>query len=134
MLQLQVTDERGTVTSHIVTEFPLLIGRSSRAQVRLHSAGVWEEHAQIYPAESSRYPDQHRYVLQAVGQSLVSINGEIISGKELAIGDEILVGAARLTVSLAPPAQKRLAVHEWLVWGLLLLVVVCEALVILVAE
>ena len=134
MLQLHVTDERGTVTSHIATEFPLLIGRSSQAQVRLHSPGVWEEHARVYLAESSRYPNQHRYVLQAVGQSLVSINGEIISDKELAIGDEILVGAARLTVSLAPPAQKRLALHEWLVWGLLLLVVVCEALVILVAE
>ena len=134
MLQLHVTDERGTVTSHVATDFPLLIGRSSQAQLRLDAAGVWEEHARIYLAESARYPNQHRYVLEALGQSLVSINGEIISAKELAIGDEILVGAARLTVSLAPPAQKRLALHEWLLWGLLLLVVICEAVVILVAQ
>ncbi len=133
MLQLHVTDERGIVTSHIATELPLLIGRSAQAQLRLESAGIWEEHARIYLAESTRVPDQDRYVIESLGQSLVSVNGEITSAKELVIGDEILLGAARLTVSLAPATQKRLALQEWSVWSLLLLVVVCEAVLIILA-
>ena len=134
MLQLHVTDERGIVTSHIATEPSFLIGRSPQAQLRLDSSGVWEEHARIYLAESSDKPGQHRYVLEALGQSLVSINGQIVGGKELAIGDEILLGGARLSVSLAPPAQKRLFLQEWFVWCLLLLVVGSEAVLILLAE
>ena len=134
MLQLHVTDERGTVTSYLATEFPVLIGRSPQAQLRLDSAGVWEEHARIYLAESSRFPDQKRYVVEPLGQSLVSINGEISPARELAIGDEILIGGARLTVSLSPAVHKRLALHEWSVWGLLLLVVVGEAVLIFLAQ
>jgi hypothetical protein len=134
MLQLHVTDERGTVTSYLASEFPLLIGRSSRAQLRLDSAGVWEEHARIDLAESSRFPDQQRYVIESLGQSLVSINGAISAAKELAIGDEMVIGAARLIVSLSSARQKRLAVHEWSVWTLLFLVVGCEAVLIFLAE
>ena len=134
MLQLHVTDERGTVTSHIAAESSFLIGRSAQAQLRLDSAGVWEEHARVSLAESSRYPNQHRYIIEALGESIVSINGQIITAKELAIGDEILLGAARLTVSLAPPNQKKLVLQEWFVWCLLLLVVGCEAVLILLAE
>lgn len=134
MLQLHVTDDRGTVASHIATADSFLIGRSSQAQLRLDSAGVWEEHARVSLAESSRHPDQHRYIIEALGQSIVSINGQIITAKELAIGDEILLGAARLTVSLAPPNQKKLVMQEWFVWCLLFLVVGCEAFLILLAQ
>jgi hypothetical protein len=129
-----VTDERGTVTSHIATELPLLIGRSAQSHLRLDSAGVWDEHARIYLAESSRVPNQDRFVIESLGQSLVSVNGEITAAKELAVGDEILLGAARLTVGLAPASQKRLAFHEWSVWSLLLLVVLCEAVLIFLTE
>ena len=134
MLQIHVTDERGVVTSILATEFPLLIGRSPHAGLRLESSGVWEEHARISLVQSSRAPSEHRFFLESLGQSLVSVNGQITPTKELAIGDEILLGAARLTVSLAPAAQKKLAVHEWFVWGLLIIIVLVEATVIHFAQ
>ena len=134
MLQLHVTDESGVVTSIIATEFPLLIGRSPQAGLRLESYGVWEEHARISLIESTRAASEHRFFLESLGQSLVSVNGQITPSKELAIGDEVLLGAARFTVSLAPAAQKKLALHEWFVWGLLIIIVLVEGTVIHFAQ
>lgn len=129
MLQFHVTDDRGTVTAHKAEHFPFTIGRSARADLQLISAGVFEEHARIEFAldEQSSEP---RYFLNALGQSLLLVNGKPVPSRRLAIGDEISIGAVRLVVSLAPPLQTRLAFHEWVVWLILALVVVLEALII----
>lgn len=129
MLQLHVTDERGVVTCCIAESFPFLIGRSGEADLRISSGGVWEEHALIRlgASEGARH---ERFVIESVGQSLLSINGEITPSKIISIGDEISLGAARLVVSLAPARQSKLAWHESLVWAILLLVVALEAIVV----
>jgi hypothetical protein len=133
MLQVHVTDDRGAVTSHIVDRVPFLIGRSPQADLQVIAAGVWEEHASIQMADVGRI-GRNRFVIFAVQQGLLSINGEVIPSKELKIGDEISLGAARILVSLAPASQGRLALHEIAVWTLLVAVVLIEALVIQFAK
>ena len=136
MLQFHVTDERGTVTTHTATarEFPLTIGRSAHAGLRLNSAGVWEQHARIFLANSSAFPGQQRFIIESLGQTIVSINGSILPTKELSVGDEILIGATRLTVGLAPARQKKFSVHDFCFGLLLFLVVITEAVLIVLAR
>jgi pSer/pThr/pTyr-binding forkhead associated (FHA) protein len=129
MLQLHVTDDRGAVTAFQADRFPLIIGRSPQAHLRVTAAGVFEEHARIDLINPENTTGQ-RFMIEPIGQSLLSVNGSVIPSKQLAIGDEISLGAARLLVSLAPARQSRLALHESLVWALLLFVVVLEAFVI----
>lgn len=133
MLQLHVTDDRGAVTAFQADEFPLVIGRSPQAQLRISSAGVFEEHARIDLVRPESGTGE-RFVIQALGHSLVSVNGAVAASKQLAIGDEVSLGAARLVVSLAPARQGKLGLHESLVWGILLVVVFVEALVIHFAD
>ena len=129
MLQLQVTDERGAVTQHRADHFPFVIGRSPEAQLRLVAPGVWEEHASInlvdQPGRSAP-----RFLIESLRESLLTINGEAVRSKEISVGDEISVGAIRILASLAPARQTRLGWHEAIVWGLLICVVILEALVV----
>ena len=129
MLQLHVTDDRGAVTSHTVDNLPFLIGRSPQADLQIVAPGVWEEHAFIDLAESESAA-RKRFVIVPVRESLVAINGEVVAGKELHIGDEITLGATRIVVSLAPAKQGKLSLQELIVWALLLAVVIVEAAVI----
>ena len=129
MLQLHVTDDRGAVTSHTVDRLPFLIGRSPQADLQIVAPGVWEEHASIDLAESESAA-RKRFVIAPVRESLVAINGEVVAGKELHIGDEITLGATRIVVSLAPAKQGKLSLQELTVWALLLAVVIVEAAVI----
>jgi hypothetical protein len=133
MLQLQVTDDRGAVTSHVIDRVPFLIGRSAQADLQLVTPGVWEEHASIDLTDTDGV-GRERFVISAIGDSLLSINGDVISSKELRIGDEIHVGAARIVVSLSPARQKKLSLQELAVWMLLLVVVIVEAAVIQFAK
>jgi hypothetical protein len=129
MLQLHVTDDRGAVTTHQANTFPFLIGRSANAQLRFTAPGVWEEHARIRLAEEQGTKEK-RFFIEAAGHSLLSVNGEVASSQRLSIGDEISIGAIRVVVTLSPARQTALALHESMVWALLLLAVVGEALVI----
>jgi hypothetical protein len=133
MLQFYVTDDRGAVTSHIIDRGPFLIGRSARADLRLVTPGVWEEHASIDLTDTDG-EGRERFMISAVGESLLSVNGEVISSRELRIGDEIHVGAARIVVSLSPAKQKKLSLQELAVWTLLMVVVIVEAAVIQFAK
>jgi len=133
MLQLHVTDDRGAVTSHLVSELPFVIGRSQQASLQLVAPGIWNEHASI-ELTNTNAAGRERFVITALGESLLSVNGEVLPAKELKIGDEVILGATRILVSLAPPKQKRLARQEFGVSVLLLVVVILEALVIHVAK
>lgn len=133
MLQLQVTDERGAVTQHAADIFPFLIGRSPNAQLRLVASGVWEEHASISLIDQPGRPAP-RFIIEPVRESLLTVNGEAVRSKEISMGDEISLGAARILVSLAPGRQTRLGWHETAVWAILIFVVIVEAMIVQLAD
>src|SRR5688572_2416237 len=128
MLSLRVTDSRGTVTEHLAASFPYRIGRSAQAALRLEEAGVWENHAVIVLSEN------RRFVIRSEGESLLFRNGEPVRSVQLASGDELSIGAARVMVSLAPAGQKSLGLAEALVWLLFIAVATVQALVIARAQ
>ena len=129
MLLIHVTDERGAVAGYEVSEFPLTIGRSAQAGLSISAPGVFEEHARIQ-LTASKSGRGERFTIEALGSALISVNGSVLPAAQLAVGDEVSMGAARLVVSLAPAARKRLGLHETAVWSILLLVVAVESLVI----
>ena len=128
MLLLRVTDDRGVVTQHIAESFPFRIGRSVQADLRIEAAGVWDTHAVIVPGENSRF------LIRSEGESLLLRNGELVRSAQLASGDEFSIGAAWVLISLAPAAQKRLAMAEAVVWLLLLSVVALQTAVFTLAR
>src|SRR5688572_5838693 len=123
MMLLRVTDSRGTVTQHIAESFPYKIGRSPQADLKIEDAGVWEIHAVILPGENARF------LIRSEGESLLLRNGAPVLSVQLASGDELSLGAVRVTVCLAPARQKSLGFAEALVWGLLFVVAAAEAAV-----
>lgn len=129
MLQLLVTDEAGAVTAHYAEHFPFLIGRSQSVDLQVASAGVFDEHARIELAPENDATEA-KFFIHALGKSLLLVNGETVPSRRLHMGDEIRIGATRLFVSLAPARQSALAVHESLVWLLLVIVVFGEAALI----
>jgi pSer/pThr/pTyr-binding forkhead associated (FHA) protein len=122
-----VTDSRGAVTQHIADSFPYIIGRSTDSDLRVEAPGIFEKHASIHAGENARF------VIRAEGESFLLRNGESIRSAQLAPGDEITIGSARLLVSLAPARQKSLSRAEFVLWLLLAGVVNAEAVVIALA-
>jgi pSer/pThr/pTyr-binding forkhead associated (FHA) protein len=133
MLHLHVTDDRGMVSVHRAEQFPVLIGRSPEADIRISAAGVFEEHARLELASDDENPEA-KFYLHAVGQSLVLVNGEQVTTRRLIVGDEVSLGAVRAVISLSPPKQRPLALHESTVWVLLAVVAILEAVVIYLAQ
>jgi hypothetical protein len=127
MLLLRVIDSRGAVTQHFAERFPYRIGRSAQADLRIEAAGVWESHAAILPGENARF------LIRSEGESLLLRNGEPVQTAQLASGDELSIGAARVIVSLAPARQKSLVASEAIVWAFILAVAAVEAAAFLVA-
>ena len=127
MLLLCVTDARGAVTQHIAEKFPYRIGRSAQADLRIEASGVWENHAIILPGENSRF------LIRSEDESLLLRNGEPIRSSQLAAGDELTVGSARVLVSLAPARQKSLGFAEAMAWVLLVVVAAAELLILATA-
>lgn len=125
MLQFVVADGPAAgqaVTCHAV---PFTIGRRFGCDFQLSEPGVWEEHAEIVQDLKSG-----KFLVRPLGEALVLLNGERCDLRPILPGDELLLGAVRLTVSLAPIAQKALRGAEFGVWGLVALAAVLELLLI----
>ena len=116
MLQFVISDGPGEARTFLCAQFPFFIGRSLDAAVQLTAPGVWDRHAQV-----GRDSNSGELVIQPLGEAFLLINGTRSEGKTLAPGDEIQIGAVRLTVSFSPVIQRSLFLHElplWLILGL----------------
>lgn len=110
--------------SAVAAEFPFTIGRSSSAGMRLNSLGVWDVHVSIRVQEG-------RFFVQPEGQALLLVNGVRSEGGILRVGDELAIGAERVTVALAPAAQQGLSARETLNWLFIAAVVCTQVLLFL---
>ena len=128
MLLLRVIDGRGSVTQHVASSFPCSIGCSADSSLQVEAPGVWERHASIDLSASGKF------VLRAEPSALVLMHGQPIGERQLAAGDELFLGSARLLVSLSPPQQKSLASAEVVLWFLVLSTVVAEVILIVLGR
>jgi predicted component of type VI protein secretion system len=123
MLQLTWQDERGSGGSHIASKFPLVIGRSAAAGLRMEAPGVWDSHAVVRHDR-----DTSKFAIASGGEGALLVNGERVTEKVLKPGDRVQLGGAVILVSLAPARSASLRPREAAFWTLFCLILVLEIL------
>ncbi|MCX8108288.1 MAG: FHA domain-containing protein [Verrucomicrobiae bacterium] len=112
---------RGGEERFVAERFPLRIGRSANAEVRLEAEGVWHQHARIEfdPAEG--------FFAVAEPDALLVVNGERVQRVRLRRGDVLEVGAVKLRFDFAPVQPRNLRLHEATSWLLVAVLVAVQA-------
>jgi pSer/pThr/pTyr-binding forkhead associated (FHA) protein len=111
MVQLKVLSGKKAGTAWVARRFPVRIGRSSAANLRLEEDGVWDQHLQLdfNPAEG--------IVLSAQPNAPVAVNGQVVQQTVLRNGDSIDIGSSKLQFWLADTRQTDLRLREGLTWA-----------------
>lgn len=110
MVQLSILSGKQAGSHWVARRFPVHIGRSAKADLRLDEPGVWDHHLQI------QLKPRQGFLLQAEDDALVSVNGEPARSQFLRNGDSIELGGSKLRFWLAESRQRGLALREWLTW------------------
>jgi hypothetical protein len=111
MVQLKILSGKQAGTTWVARRFPVRIGRSAVADLRLEEVGVWDEHLQL---DLSR---DKGIVLSADPNALASVNGQPISQTVLRNSDVIEVGSLRMQFWLSETSQAGLRCREGLTWA-----------------
>ena len=111
MVQLKVLSGKKAGTIWEARRFPVRIGRSAGADLRLEEAGVWDDHLQLSfdPAEG--------IVLSAQPDAPAFVNGEPVSQAVLRNGDAIEIGSLKMQFWLSETRQTGLRFREGLTWA-----------------
>jgi pSer/pThr/pTyr-binding forkhead associated (FHA) protein len=110
MLQLSILSGKTAGTAWVARRFPVRIGRSHSADLRLEENGVWDEHLllQFAPAEG--------LVLETAPNALATVNGQPLQRTVLRNGDLIEIGSVKLQFCLSQTRQTGLRLRESLTW------------------
>lgn len=124
MLQIRAIAGTRQATVWEVVTFPLQIGRSARAHIRLEESGVWDEHAEVgFDAEEG-------FLLNGHAGALLRVNGESVEQVRLRNGDIIELGSVKLQCWLSEVKRRNLSWRERFVWFLLFLVTILQLILI----
>ncbi len=113
MVQLDIVSGKMAGTAWLARRFPVRIGRSPEADLRLEDDGVWDQHLELSLDRAEGF------VLRVQSPAVAAVNDEPIDRARLRNGDAIALGSARLRFWLRPARQSRLWVRETVVWLLL---------------
>src|SRR5882724_8705028 len=110
MLQLSILSGKTAGTAWVARRFPVRIGRSPAADLRLEENGVWDEHLllQFAPAVG--------LVLETAPNALATVNGQPLQRTVLRNGDLIEIGSVKLQFCLSQTRQTGLRLREALTW------------------
>ncbi len=97
-------------TTWVARRFPVRIGRSAGADLRLEEKGVWDQHIEI------DLDLTEGFVLNAQGEASARVNGRGVERAVLHNGDGIEVGSVKLQFWLGETRQGGLRLREWLTW------------------
>jgi pSer/pThr/pTyr-binding forkhead associated (FHA) protein len=111
MIQLRVRSGNKAGTVWVARRFPVRVGRSPSADLRLEEAGVWDEHLRLefHPADG--------IVLKVQPNALASVNGQPVEQAVLRNGDDIGIGSLNLQFWLGETRQRGLKFREGLTWA-----------------
>jgi pSer/pThr/pTyr-binding forkhead associated (FHA) protein len=111
MVQLKLLSGKKAGTAWVARRFPVRIGRSATADLRLEEDGVWAQHLQLdfNPAEG--------FVLHARAPALAAVNGQPVQQTVLRNGDTIDIGSLKMQFWLREARQTGLRFRERLVWA-----------------
>jgi pSer/pThr/pTyr-binding forkhead associated (FHA) protein len=110
MVQLKILSGKKAGTAWVARRFPVRIGRSATADLRLEEDGVWDQHLQLEfnPAEG--------FVLNARPPALAVVNGQPVEQTVLRNGDHIDLGSLKMQFWLRDARQTGLRFRERLIW------------------
>jgi hypothetical protein len=111
MVQLKVLTGRKAGTTWVARRFPVRIGRSAAADLRLEEEGVWDQHLQL------DFKRAEGIVLSALPNTLVTVNGQPVHHTVLRNGDSIDIGSLRMRFWLGETRQVGLRFREGLTWA-----------------
>ena len=127
MIQLTVTTEKHTSASFVVVSFPYTVGKSASADLQIDAPGAWDRHATFTLRGSKVH-------VNAEGNAIVLVNGRPEAESLVKSGDVISIGAATLSISLAPARQGGLAAREFATWALVWLVLILQIVAWIVVD
>lgn len=110
MIQFKILTGKKAGAAWVARRFPVQIGRSAGAQLRLEDEGIWDRHLEL------QFDDGSGLVLRTQGEALAMINGAPVREAVLRSGDIIDIGSAKLLFSMSETRQKALAVREVMCW------------------
>jgi pSer/pThr/pTyr-binding forkhead associated (FHA) protein len=110
MVLLKLLTGKKAGSTFVARRFPVRIGRSAGASLRVAEDGVWDEHLELNlaPAEG--------FVLHVQSNALASVNGRPLEQSVLRNGDIIEIGSLKMEFWLAETRQSGLRFREWLTW------------------
>lgn len=125
MLLIRILSGKMAGDQTVARHFPFSIGRSADSHLALRDAGVWDNHIRLERSV------EDGYVCVVAGEARVSIDGRPVQqNQRLANGSVLNLGAVNLRVSLAPPAQKRMALAQAGFWFVVIAVFAGQAALI----
>ncbi len=110
MVRLNILAGKKAGTTWVARHFPVRIGRSAEADLRLEEKGVWDQHIEIDLDQTEGF------VLNAQGEAAARVNGRGVERAVLHNGDGIEVGSVKLQFWLGETRQGGLRLREWLTW------------------
>jgi pSer/pThr/pTyr-binding forkhead associated (FHA) protein len=111
MVRLNILSGKKAGTAWVARRFPVRIGRSALADLRLEEEGVWDEHLQL------DFHSAEGFVLNTCPQALAAVNGQPVQHILLRNGDAIDIGSLKLQFWLCETRQSGLRFREGLVWA-----------------
>ncbi len=110
MVQLKVLSGKMAGASFGARRFPVRVGRSAKADLRLEDEGVWDRHLRL------EFNRREGVVLHAEANALAAVNGQPLEAVPLRNGDVIQLGSATLQFWLAEARQTALGIREAMTW------------------
>jgi pSer/pThr/pTyr-binding forkhead associated (FHA) protein len=113
MIQVKILSGKTAGATWVARRFPVRIGRSPAADLRLEEDGVWDQHLAL---------EVHRedgFVLTTQGDALARVNGEPVQQAVLRNGDCIELGSVKLQFWLGEIRQTSLGLREAMAWMLI---------------
>lgn len=117
MVRLDVSSAGETPATHLLRQFPCVVGRGSDCGLRVAASGVWERHAEI------DLKGDAGFAVRAVGDGVVVLNGVAVKDARIRNGDQIEMGGLKIRFWLAPVRARPHRGGDIVFWGLCALAV-----------
>jgi pSer/pThr/pTyr-binding forkhead associated (FHA) protein len=124
MIQLRILSGQTAGDPQVIRRFPFRIGRAPDNDLRLETAGVWDQHLTL------DFQKSEGFILRAAPEAFAVVNDQPLTSARLRNGDIISFGSAKIQFWLAAPRQRGLHLRELSVWLLLIAITAMQFVLI----
>ena len=124
MIQLRLLSGQTAGETQIVRRFPFRIGRAPENDLRLETAGVWDQHLTL------EFQKSEGFILRTAPEAFAAVNEHPLTSGRLRNGDIVSFGSAKIQFWLAAPFQRGLHLRELSVWLLIAAITAAQFILI----